>query len=77
MKLNMCITMGKRLRYFGTVVLNIKVLGLKCKNRLFFRKRGLSAVFMKLKCRWLHIGLLDLKNQTIEILHRVNVLRIF
>ena len=47
----------------------------------FFKKRGtgvLGVVFMTLKCRWLQTGLPDLKNiQTIEILLRVDCLRIF
>ena len=38
----------------------------------------LSVVFIKLKCRWLHTGLSDLKkHQTIEMLRMADCVRIF
>ena len=41
-----------------------KVLGLKCKNRLFKEKKMvvMRVVYVKLTLRWLHIGLSDLNN---------------
>ena len=52
-----------------------------CKNakiKGFEEKGGLSAVFIKLKCRWFHTGLADLKkHQTLDILLRADSLCIF
>ena len=47
------------------------------KNDIFKEKRGLSAVFIEFKCRWLQTGLADSeKHQTFGILHKVMFLYI-
>ena len=59
----MCILMDKRLAvYLNNFLLLQSFLGLKCKNRLFFKKKVLKVVSIKFTFKWLQTGQSDLKN---------------
>ena len=63
---------------FGTVVLYKKVFGLITKNLIFFKKKGFRCSFYKMEVYVFTNWSIRLeKHQTIEILLRADLLRIF